>query len=133
MKTLIVLGSTNPDGRTAKAAGALARGIANAGGTSESVFLTKMNIERCRQCDSGGWGTCRSDGSCVIEDDFASLVDKIKSCDAVAFATPVYFSDLSESMKSFLDRLRRICTNETGRDGIGKRYYGGRRGSSETG
>ena len=28
--------------------------------------------------------------------------------DLVIFATPVYFHDLSESMKAFLDRLRRI-------------------------
>ena len=36
------------------------------------------------------------------------LVDKIHGTDVVVFATPVYFRDLSESMKGFLDRLRRI-------------------------
>jgi len=29
------------------------------------------------------------------------------------FATPVYFSDLSESMRAFLDRLRRITRSDT--------------------
>jgi len=54
----------------------------------------------------------------VIEDDFASLVDRIKNADAVIFATPVYFGDLSESLRAFLDRLRRICMHECGKDGI---------------
>jgi NAD(P)H-dependent FMN reductase len=39
-----------------------------------------------------------------------SLVEKIDSADAVVFANPVYFGDLSESMKAFLDRLRRVKT-----------------------
>ena len=73
-----------------------------------------MTIERCRQCDDDGWGLCRREGRCIIEDDFAGLVDKIARADAVVFSTPVYFSDLSESMKAFLDRLRRTCIQETG-------------------
>ena len=54
----------------------------------------------------------------MIDDDFASLVERIRSSDAAVFATPVYFSDLSESMRAFLDRLRRICRHESGRAGI---------------
>ena len=77
-----------------------------------------MKIERCRQCEDDGWGICRAEGQCAIKDDFASLVDKIKNADAVVFATPVYFGDLSESIRAFLDRLRRTCMHESGKDGI---------------
>jgi multimeric flavodoxin WrbA len=43
----------------------------------------------------------------------------------VVFTTPVYFADLSESLKAFLDRLRRTCINENGRIGInGKKVVG---------
>ena len=55
----------------------------------------------------------------MIEDDFASLVEKIKNADATVFVTPVYFSDLSESIRAFLDRLRRTCMNKSGKAGIG--------------
>jgi len=54
----------------------------------------------------------------MIKDDFSSLVGKIRKADSVVFATPVYFSDLSESMRAFLDRLRRITRHETGKRGI---------------
>lgn len=115
MRILLISGSRNPDGQTGRAAKAFLEGAANAGGQGDIVRLPPMNIERCRQCEDDGWGICRSEGRCVIEDDFASIVEKIRSADAVAFATPVYFSDLSESLRAFLDRLRRICVNDAGR------------------
>jgi multimeric flavodoxin WrbA len=91
----------------------------------ERVFLPEVAVERCRQCEDNGWGICRTEGCCVIEDDFAVLVEKIREADAVAFATPVYFSDLSESMRAFLDRLRRISRHDDGQRGIeGKRAVG---------
>ena len=118
MKTVILLGSRNPDGQTARAVNALSQGVVSKGGQIEQVFLPQMNIERCRQCENSGWGICRTEGRCVIEDDLAALVDKMRNADAVIFATPVYFSDLSESIRAFLDRLRRTCMHAAGKDGI---------------
>jgi len=118
MKGIILLGSRNPEGRTARAANALLEGLKDEGGQGEAVFLPHKKIERCRQCEQDGWGICRTEGRCVIEDDFASLMDKIRHADAVIFATPVYFSDLSESIRSFLDRLRRVTMHESGQRGI---------------
>jgi multimeric flavodoxin WrbA len=118
MKTLIILGSRNPEGQTARAAGAVFEGLTGAGGKGEKVFLPPKKIERCRQCDINGWGICRTEGRCVIEDDFSALVGKIRKADAVVFAVPVYFGDLSESMRAFLDRLRRITRHEAGKCGI---------------
>ncbi|MGQ9629691.1 MAG: flavodoxin family protein [bacterium] len=118
MNTVMVLGSRNPKGQTARAADAFIEGLTSGGGQSERVFLPHMKIERCRQCEDTGWGTCRSEGRCTIEDDFSPLVEKIRNSDAAVFATPVYFSDLSESMRAFLDRLRRITRHEAGKSGI---------------
>jgi NAD(P)H-dependent FMN reductase len=108
MKVLLISGSRNRAGNTARAVEAIQKGVAKAKGESETIFLTELNIERCRQCNPDGWGICRSELRCIIEDDFAPLVEKIKTADALVFATPVYFHDLSESMLAFLDRLRRV-------------------------
>lgn len=107
MGILILSGSRNREGQTARAIKALCQGIAAAGGSSETIFMPELQLERCRQCDNDGWGFCRSEGYCVIEDDFAKTVAKIEAADVIVFANPVYFGDLSESMKGFLDRLRR--------------------------
>lgn len=108
MKLLTLSGSRNRQGRTAQAIAALHEGFKSGGGTAESVFLLDLKLERCRQCESDGWGICRREGVCIIKDDFAATVEKLLAADIVVFANPVYFADLSESMRSFTDRLRRI-------------------------
>ena len=118
MHIVAILGSRDHPGRTAQATYALLQGASQTKSTTGGIFLTEKKIERCRQCEDTGWGICRTEGRCVIEDDFAAVVDTIKAADAVVFATPVYFSDLSESMRAFLDRLRRTCMHEAGRRGI---------------
>jgi multimeric flavodoxin WrbA len=118
MNVLMLFGSRNPEGQTATAAKALANGVRSAGGTVTEAYLPEKKLERCRQCENNGWGICRTQGECIIDDDFAGLVDEIRAADGVVLANPVYFSDLSESMRGFLDRLRRICFNEDGRVGV---------------
>ena len=115
MDVLMISGSRNTEGQTARAVDAMLEGVAKAGGRADSVFLPTLQIDRCRQCDDDGWGLCRREGRCVIEDDFSHVVENIRGADAVVFATPVYYSDLSESLRAFLDRLRRTCTHKTGR------------------
>jgi len=114
MKVVMINGSRNNKGQTARAADAFLKGA----GGGEHFLLAKLKIERCRQCDDRGWGICRSEGRCVIDDDFAMLVEKIHAADAAVFATPVYFGDLSESIRAFLDRLRRITRHDNGKAGI---------------
>jgi multimeric flavodoxin WrbA len=118
MKCLAISGSRNPQGKTATMAQAFTRGATGAGCECETFFLPAMRIERCRQCDSLGRGDCFAKGSCVIEDDFAGLVDKIREADLVLFATPVYWGDLCESLRAFLDRLRRVSERAAHNAGI---------------
>ena len=118
MDLLVVSGSRNPEGQTARAIKALVGGAAEGGCQFKTFFLPRMNLERCRQCEDHGWGLCRAEGRCIIEDDFAMLVEEIRKADAIVFATPVYFSDLSESLRAFLDRLRRVTRNNEELDRI---------------
>jgi multimeric flavodoxin WrbA len=112
MKILALIGSKNLNGLTASSVNAICDGIIEGGGEVEKIFLPDLKIERCLQCGTRGWGICDTEGKCIIADDFASLTEKISSADIIIFATPVYFSELSESMKAFIDRLRRTCIND---------------------
>ena len=115
MRILMISGSRAPNGQTARATEAILEGVAEAGGEVERIFLPMLSVERCRQCEDSGWGLCRKEGHCVIDDDFSTTVEKIREADAVIFSTPVYFGDLSESMRAFTDRLRRIRRHDVGR------------------
>ena len=43
------------------------------------------------------------------EDDFADLKAKLEAADGIIVSTPVYFGEVSEVTKNFLDRLRRCA------------------------
>jgi multimeric flavodoxin WrbA len=125
MKVIIVSGSRNPDGQTAAACKALLDGVLSAGGEGNIIYLPAMNIERCRQCNDDGWGICITEGRCTISDDLDQVADEIRGADIAVFATPVYFAELSESIRAFLDRLRRTCMADQGKQGIrGKKAIG---------
>ena len=118
MKVVTISGSRNPEGQTARAIRAFNIGVEAQGGEVKVVHLPEQAIERCRQCDSDGWGRCRDGSGCVIDDDFEKTVDEIIDADGVVLVTPVYFSDLAESLRSFLDRLRRVARKRGGMTGI---------------
>ena len=118
MNVIVFSGSRNPEGQTARALSSMSDGLKAEAVDCVTRFLPTLNIERCRQCDKNGWGLCIKEGSCIIEDDFANLIDELRRSDGVVFGTPVYFSDLSESIRAFLDRLRRITQHENGRNGV---------------
>ncbi|MFC1996331.1 flavodoxin family protein [Chloroflexota bacterium] len=106
MRVLIFSSSPNTDGLTAACATAALEGVQQAGGVAEEIRINDLNIKSCEACDDG-WGTCRDDHLCNVLDDFQALHERTLKADAYVFVTPVYWGDLSESMKAFTDRLRR--------------------------
>lgn len=106
MKVLAIQSSPNLDGLTSRVAKATLRGVKAEGGEIELVHLNALDINHCIVCDDG-WGICGTKGTCILNDDFEKLRKKIFDGDAFIFASPVYFLDISESAKIFLDRLRR--------------------------
>jgi len=113
MKVLALHGSPNEGGLTESLAKAALAGAAELGAETELVRLTDLEIAHCGQCENG-WGKCREEGWCVIEDDFEEVRQKIRDADAWVLVTPVYFGYLSESVRAFTDRLRRCNTGAKG-------------------
>ncbi len=106
MQVLIIHSSPNHDGLTAACASAAAEGAQSAGAETEIVRLNDLDVGMCQACDNG-WGTCRTQHSCQVEDDFQALHARICAADALVLVTPVYWGEMSESAKALTDRLRR--------------------------
>jgi multimeric flavodoxin WrbA len=98
--------SPNEDGLTASMAKEALQGAQAAGAEAELFHLCRLNLLTCQACDQG-WGQCRKQGTCVLEDDLAMLVDKMAEAEALILSTPVYFGDVAEVFKSLFDRVRR--------------------------
>jgi len=116
MNVIVVSSSPNKDGLTAACAAAAAEGARLAGGGAEEARLNDMGVGVCQACDNG-WGRCRREHECQIEDGFQALHRRVLEADACVLVTPVYWGEMSESAKSFTDRLRRC--EATRSDGSG--------------
>lgn len=106
MNVLIISSSPNVDGLTAACANNAAKGAALAGATVSEIRLTESGIGLCKQCGDG-WGTCRTEHACQVHDGFQEVHAEALASDALVLVTPVYWGEVSESMKALLDRLRR--------------------------
>lgn len=73
----------------------------------EHICINKKNINKCMACSSRGWGMCLKEHRCVMNDDFNDVYNEMAKFDAYIFITPVYFWEMSESAKTFFDRLKR--------------------------
>src|SRR3990172_12241707 len=73
-----------------------------------------MKIKGCEQCENG-WGRCRREHQCILEDDLLTLQEAIGQAAGIVIVSPVYFGDLSESAKCAFDRLRR-CESTKGEE-----------------
>jgi multimeric flavodoxin WrbA len=117
MNVIIFSASPNQDGLTAACAAAVSTGVRTAGGQVEEVRLTDSEVGRCRQCNNG-WGTCRTEHVCEVQDGFQALHSRALRADALVLVTPVYWGDLSESAKAFTDWLRRCEASRGDESGL---------------
>jgi len=99
MKILGISGSPRKDGNTE----ILLRETLNAAermGCATWLFpLSGKTVAPCRAC-----GGCFQSGACVIEDDMHELSSMMSGADAVIWATPVYFGNVSAQLKAVMDR-----------------------------
>lgn len=105
-KAAVIWSSPNMDGLTASAKDQFIDGLKASGIQVDEIHLNRKRIEHCRACGNG-WGTCNKKGTCVIQDDFASIYRALVDADGIVWISAVYWSDMTECFKAFFDRLRR--------------------------
>ena len=113
MKIAVVWSSPNLDGLTASSKNKFITGLKRTGAEIEEIHLNSQYIEHCKACGNG-LGLCYTQGRCVIKDDFEAIYQKLKIADGIVFVSAVYWFDLTEYMKAFLDRLRRCDAMHNG-------------------
>lgn len=80
---------------------------------TESVPLSGLKITDCNQCN---WCMKKQtpEKLCSIEDDANPILKKVRDCDILILASPVYFSRLSGMMACFIDRTRCFTFGKNG-------------------
>ncbi|MBR5486109.1 MAG: flavodoxin family protein [Oscillospiraceae bacterium] len=100
MKVLILNGSPNSNGCTARALKEVADTLNAQGIETETLQIGSKNIRGCTSCRR-----CVSLGKCVFDDPVNEIADKLKSADGLLVGSPVYYAGANGTIKALLDRL----------------------------
>ena len=100
LKVLMINGSPNKEGCTFTALNEVAKALNENDVETEIIQVGNLDIRGCIAC----W-KCIETGVCVFNDIVNEIVEKIKTADGFIFGSPVYYSGINGTMKSFLDRL----------------------------
>ena len=99
-KRILVISTSLREKSNSQALGdAFAAGAREAGHQVEQISLRGRSIAFCMGCLA-----CQSVGQCVIQDDAVEIAEKMGRAEVIAFATPIYYYEMSGQMKTLLDR-----------------------------
>jgi len=107
MKVVAFNGSPKKEGNTFQAIKILANELENQGIEVEIINVGNKAIRGCTTCNS-----CfkMKNEKCIIEDEVNEWIQKIKEADGVILGSPVHFSSIGATMKSFLDRAMYVSS-----------------------
>lgn len=101
MNVLMINGSPNRDGCTARALKEIEGVLTAEGIQTETVQIGKQAIRGCISC-----GFCARHGGCVFRDDPVNeTARKFEAADGLIVGSPVYYGSPNGSLVSLLDRL----------------------------
>lgn len=83
------------------------RGARDAGLDVDYVSLKGKEIKYCIGCLS-----CQKMNKCVLKDDVADIMAKVKEAEVIVYATPIYYYEMSGQMKTLLDRLNPLYSSD---------------------
>ncbi|HUL23153.1 MAG TPA: SCP2 sterol-binding domain-containing protein [Thermodesulfobacteriota bacterium] len=103
MKILAIQGSPRPKAsNTEILLQEFLKGAQSQGAETETVYLKEKEIHSCVGCY-----TCwaKTPGVCVFKDDMPELLEKVKGCEILVYATPLYNFNVTALLKAFQERL----------------------------
>ncbi|MFI3315118.1 MAG: flavodoxin family protein [Rikenellaceae bacterium] len=101
MKVVAILGSPRKNGNTAHALRIIGDELIKEGIEFEIIHIGNKNIRGCLACKQCA---VNKNGECIIKDETNTTIAKMAESDGIILSSPVYFSGIAGTMKSFLDR-----------------------------
>lgn len=101
MNVLTLLGSPRKDAASSAIAQRFNEEAAKNGAQVTTYRLNDLDFKGCQGCYACKKGLDK----CVINDDLTPVLEALSVADAVVFATPIYFGDITAQLKGFFDRL----------------------------
>lgn len=111
MKVVAFNGSPKKDGNTYNAIKAVSDQLAKDNIEVEIIHVGNKQVRGCVAC--GGCSRNMNE-KCTIQDEVNDWIQKMKEADGIIIGSPVYFSGIAGTMKSFLDRAFYVASVNNG-------------------
>ena len=72
---------------------------------TEIINLYDLNYTGCKSCFACKRLGGASYGKCAIKDDIYEVLEKLSQADGIIFGSPIYLSNITGQLQSFLERL----------------------------
>ena len=105
MYIIAINGSPRKNGNTAALLNKALEGAASQGATTELINLYDLNFKGCVSCFACKLKDGKSYGKCAYKDELTPVLNKIDNADAVIIGSPIYFSEVTGEVRSFIERL----------------------------
>lgn len=106
-KVLIISTSLRTNSNSDILARECEKGARDAGLDAEYISLKGKDIKYCIGCLS-----CQKTNKCVLKDDVADIMAKVKEAEVIVYATPIYYYEMCGQMKTLLDRLNPLYSGD---------------------
>ena len=110
-KILILNGAGKKNGNTAALIRAFTEGALSVGNEVNEFYLQTMNIRGCLDCHGCSRKPKGDSHPCVQNDDMNAIYEAFAECDVLVFASPVYWFDITGTLKTAVDRLYAVQSN----------------------
>lgn len=107
-KIMVISSSPHKTSNSEILASEFIRGAKEVGHICEEIKLRDLKFNFCKGCLA-----CAKTLKCVQKDDInKELIEKMRTCDIIVFATPVYYYAISGQLKTFIDRLNPLYCSD---------------------
>ena len=104
---LIISGSPKKDGICYSLVKTAEETVKEQNAKVKVLNLKELALNKCQMCGNG-WGICFSEHHCMYDTDgFNEIQEDFDKAKGFVFISPVYWGEVSEDLKNFLDKLRR--------------------------
>ena len=105
MHVIAINGSPRKGNNTASLLEHGIRGAKEAGASTETFHLYDYRYSGCMSCFACKGKEDAGSGRCAVQDELSPLLEKVMASDVLLLGSPIYFSDVTGMMRSFMERL----------------------------
>jgi multimeric flavodoxin WrbA len=105
MNVIAINGSPRKNGNTATLLEHAVKGALSQTATAEIIHLYDFQYKGCTSCFGCKSKESAGTGKCSLRDDLLPVLEKVMNCDILLLGSPIYYSDVTGMMRSFMERL----------------------------